>query len=200
MRASLFRPSQDEVWTQFAEAVSGNFIDGTLRRPNVVHAKVGEWTVTLDTYTSGGSRPIRFTRMRAPYLNKDGFGFTVYRAGLFTPLGKLLGAQDIETGYAQFDRDFVIKGSGESKVRALFANDEIRRLISAQLKSRFEVRDGQRRSRQKFPDGVDELYFSEAGVIKDLDRLQLLFQLFAETLHQLCHIDSAHEDDPKLTL
>ena len=30
MRASLFRPSQDEVWTQFAEAVSGNFIDGTL--------------------------------------------------------------------------------------------------------------------------------------------------------------------------
>ena len=131
---------------------------------------------------------------------RETLGFTVYRAGLFTPLGKLLGAQDIETGYAQFDRDFVIKGSDESKVRALFANDEIRRLISAQLISRFEVRDGQRRSRQKFPDGVDELYFSEAGVIKDLDRLQLLFQLFAETLHQLCHIDSAYEDDPKLTL
>ena len=45
MRASRFRPSQDEVRTQFAEAVSGNFIDGSLLRPNVVHAKVGEWTV-----------------------------------------------------------------------------------------------------------------------------------------------------------
>ena len=151
------------MWAQFAAAVSGDSIDGALLRPKVVHAKVGERTVTLDTYTSGGSIPISFTRMRDRYLKEHGFGFTVYRAGLFTPLGKLLGAQNIASGYAQFDRAFVIRASDESKVRALFANDEIRRLISAQPTIRFEAKDGQRGRRQRFPDGVDELYCSEAG-------------------------------------
>jgi hypothetical protein len=205
MRARLFGPSKDDVWTQFAEAVDGDFTDGGFFRPDVVHAKVGEWTVTLGTYTTGGEAqatgggaPVTFTRMRAPYLNKDGFGFTVYRAGLFTPIGRLLGAQDIEVGDAQFDRDFVVKGNDEHKVRALFGGERIRRLVSAQRSIRFEVKDDEGWFQQKFPDGVDELYFSAAGVIKDLGRLRLLFDLFAETLNQLCHIDSAYEDDPEL--
>ncbi|MBT3269737.1 DUF3137 domain-containing protein [Candidatus Poribacteria bacterium] len=207
MRARLFGPSQGDVWTQFADAVDGDFTDGGFFRPDVVHAKVGEWTVTLDTYTTGGEAQAAgggaqrtFTRMRAPYLNSDGFGFAVCRAGLFTPLGRLLGAQDIEVGDAQFDRDFVIKGNDEAKVRALFPNDRIRNLIRAQRSIRFEVKDDEGWFRQKFPDGVDELYFSAAGIIKDLSRLRLLFDLFAETLNQLCHIDSAYEDDPELIL
>jgi hypothetical protein len=38
----------------------------------------------------------------------------------------------------------------------------------------------------KFPDGVDELHFAVAGVIKDIDRLKGLYDLFAETLDELC--------------
>lgn len=51
-----------------------------------------------------------------------------------------------------------------------------------------------------FPEGVDELYFQVLGVIRDLDRLKSLFDLFAEILNELCHIGSAYENDPNITL
>ena len=47
-----------------------------------------------------------------------------------------------------------------------------------------------------FPEGVDELYFNVAGVIKDLDRLKLLYELFAETLDQLCLTGAAYAANP----
>jgi hypothetical protein len=47
---------------------------------------------------------------------------------------------------------------------------------------------------------VDELKFHTVGIIKDLVRLQQLFELFAATLHRLCHIGSAYEDDPQVRL
>ena len=55
--------------------------------------------------------------MRAPYVNPEGFRFTIYRKGLFSDLGKLLGMQDIEVGDPEFDEAFIIKGNDESKVR-----------------------------------------------------------------------------------
>ena len=51
-----------------------------------------------------------------------------------------------------------------------------------------------------FPEVVDELYFEVFGVIRDVERLKSIYELFAETLNQLCHIGSAYEDDPKLVL
>jgi hypothetical protein len=38
------------------------------------------------------------------------------------------------------------------------------------------------------------------GVIKDIERLKLLYELFAETLEQLCRIGAAYEQTPDLTL
>ncbi len=89
--------------------------------------------MTLDTFVmSTGKGHIPFTRMRAPYVNPDGFRFRVYRAGVFTELGKILGMQDIEVGHSEFDRAFVIQGNDPVKVHLLFGNAEIRRLLEAQ--------------------------------------------------------------------
>ena len=43
----------------------------------------------------------------------------------------------------------------------------------------------------------DELHFHVGGIIKDVARLKLLFELFAETLDQLCMIGSAYAEAPK---
>ena len=51
-----------------------------------------------------------------------------------------------------------------------------------------------------FPDGVDELYFAVPGVIKDVERLRLLYELFCETLDQLCCLGSAYKEAPDLTI
>src|SRR5947199_210805 len=75
-----------------------------------VQAHVGPWTVTLDTHVvSNGETSTTYTRMRAPYVNPDGFRFTIYRKGFFSDLGKLLGMQDIEVGDPEFDEAFILK-------------------------------------------------------------------------------------------
>ena len=51
-----------------------------------------------------------------------------------------------------------------------------------------------------FPADTDELCFHVQGIIKDVKRLKLLFELFTETLDQLCRIGSAYEEAPKVKL
>ena len=96
-------------------------------------ARTGEWTVTFDTYTvSSGKHSTTYTRIRAPFENRDGFRFTIYRKTLFSGIGKWLGMQDVEVGHPYFDDAFIIKGNDEGKLRLLFANERIRKLIQAQ--------------------------------------------------------------------
>ena len=192
---ALFGPSQKEIWRQLSTEVRGKFHEGGLLTGSAVQARTRDWIITLDTYTTGdGKTNQTFTRLRAPYFNPEGFRFQIYRASVFSGLGKSLGMQDIEVGHPRFDDAFVIKSNSSRRVRRLFDNEKIRRLIDAQPRIHLSVkaREGWL---SKFPDGVDELHFQAAGTIKDLARLRTLFDLFAEVLHQVCHEGRAYEDD-----
>ena len=113
-----FGPSKDEVWRQLSEEIGAEFVEGGFWKGSKVQAHVGPWTVTLDTYTDRPARAhVTYTRMRAPYVNPEGFRFTIYRKGFFSDLGKLLGMQDIEVGDPEFDEAFIIKGNDEDRVR-----------------------------------------------------------------------------------
>jgi hypothetical protein len=198
---NVFGPSKAEVWKQLADQVDGHFVDGGLFKRDKVQVRVKDWVITLDTYVvSTGRSAIVFTRMRAPYVNADNFRFTIYRRGIFTTLGKLAGMQDVEIGVPEFDEAFVIKGTDEAKLRALFSDPKVRQLMEAQPAMHLEVRDDEGWFGTQFPEGVDELRFHVLGVVKDIDRLKLLFDLFAEVLHRLCQIGSAYERDPELDL
>ena len=197
----IFGPTKNEVWKQLCAELGAEYVEGGFCRNSKALVREKEWTLTLDTYlVSTGKAAIPFTRMRAPYVNSDGFRFKIYRAGVFSELGKLLGMQDIEVGHSEFDRAFVIQGTDPVKVHLLFGNAEIRRLLEAQPTIKLEVKDDEGWFGTSFPKGVDELCFVVPGVIKDIPRLKLLYELFAETLNHLCHIGSAYEDDPKLSL
>lgn len=198
----LFGPSREEVWRRLCDEIGADFVDGGFWRGDKVQAQVKEWTLTLDTYTiSTGHSHVVYTRMRAPFVSRDGFRFLIYRKGFFSGLGKALGMQDIEVGQSlHFDEDFIIKGNDEHKVRMLFANPEIRRLIEEQPEIRLELKDDEGGFRNRFPEGVDELHFLTLGVIKDVERLKKLYDLFAEALDELCRMGSASPEDPGVTL
>ena len=196
----IFGPSKDQVWRQLCNEMGGEFTDRTFFRASKFSVRVKQWTITLDTYTSGDSdSSTTYTRMRAPYVNPDGFRFEVYRHGWSSGVGKFLGMQDIEVGVPDFDADFVIKGNDESKVRQLFSNPRIRQMIQYQPSIHLQVKDDEGWFGEIFPEGVDELHFEVTGVLKDSARLKALFELFAETLNHLCHIGAAYENDPRLS-
>ena len=193
----LFGPSQEEVWQQLSGEIGADFIPGGFLDTDKVVARVQEWTVTLDVFSVG--RLGHFTRMRAPYVNPDGFRFTICR-GLLRESGEKWWLPDIEVGYPEFDTHFVTQGNDETKVRALLANPRIRELIQAQESLFLQVKDDEGWFGAHFPEGVDELYFQVPGVLKDLERLRSLYDLFAEILNHLCHLGSAYEDDPNIVL
>jgi len=197
----LFGPSKDDVWAQLAREIGADFDEGGFWKGSKVTAHVKEWTVTLDTFVvSTGKSTITYTRMRAPYVNRDGFRFKIYRRGIFSGLGRRFGVQDIDVGDPEFDQDYVVQGSDPEQVRRLLANPAIRALIQAQPDINLEVKDDEGWFGAKVPEGVDELYFHVVGIIKEVDQLKLLFELYATTLDHLCHIGSAYEQDPGISL
>jgi len=196
----VFGPSREEIWRQLCDQTEARYVEGGFWEGDKVIARHGPWTITLDTYTESGETSTTYTRMRAPYVNKDGFHFTIYRPGVFAELGLLFGMQDVEIGHPEFDDEFIIKGNDETKLRSLFANARLRTLLQAQPSVYFTVKDDAGWFAAEFPEGVDELHFRVHGVIKDVERLKSLYDLFAETLHQLCHIGSAYKTDPNVNL
>jgi hypothetical protein len=197
----LFGPSRAEIWRKLSSDLDARYVAGGFWRGDKVEVTHGDWTLTLDTYAvTTGKVTIVYTRLRAPYVNPDQFRFTISRRGFFSDIAKWFGQQDVEVGHPDFDRDFIIKGSDEMKLHALFANDRIRALISAQPEIHFTVKDNEGFFGPTFPPHTDELCFTVVGVIKDPERLKQLFALFAETLEHLCRIGAAYEGAPDVKL
>ena len=188
--------SKEEIWGQLAEQVEGRFSKGGFLGSDVVQVTAGDWIITLDTYdVSDGNSSTTYTRLRALYVNPEGFLFTIYRSGFFPELDKVPRMQYVEVGYPRCDDTYVIRGNSKHRVRKFCENGRIRELIDSQPRVHLEVRDDDGWFEARFPGGVDELYFRCVGVIEDLDQLENLFELFTESLHQLCHDGEAYEDD-----
>lgn len=188
-----FHPSREDIWRQLSADIEARYVDGGVWRGDKVEATHGDWVVTLDTYSVHTQHVhITYTRIRAPYVNPDGFRFTIYRRTLFSDIATWFGMQDITIHDEAFDRDFIVKGTNEAKVLELLGESKVRTLIAAQPKVYLTVKDDEGWFKSRYPDGVDALYFQTEGVIKDVDRLKQLFELFAVTLDRLCEIGSAY--------
>ena len=197
----VFGPSKEEIWSQLSREIGAEYQESGLFKEGKVVLSHRQWDITLDTYTiHTGKVTITYTRMRAPYVNRDGFRFNIYRKSAFSWIGKMFGVKDIEVGESFFDDEFIIQGEPEILVRSLLNNSMIRQLIQDQKNIHFQVRDDEGWFKAKFPEGVDELYFEVADVIKDRERLKNLFDLFALVLDELCRLGSAYETDPNVEL
>jgi len=196
-----FGPSKDEVWRRVGDEIGASFVKNGMFSTPRVEKRVGPWTLTLDTFSEhAGHSHVVYTRMRAPYVNPDGFRFRLHRAGPFTALGALLGMQDVEVGDPEFDTAIVLKSENEGRARELFADPKTRALIVAQPKIRMEVKDNEGWFGARFPENVDCLRFQAVGVIKDGERLKALFALVPVLLERLCRIGSATRQEPGVIL
>ncbi len=196
-----FAPSQDEVWRQLSENIQGKFVAGDFWHENKVVAHVGEWPVTIDIYHEAvGSASVTYTRLRAPYINTDGLRFHISHRSVFSGVGKWLGMQDIEVGDSTFDEEFILQGTNPDEVKALLADPDLRRRLLTQPSLQVQVKDDEGWFTVHFPKGVDELCLQVLGEVKDVNRLQALYDLFAGLLNQMCRIGSAYASDPHVEL
>ena len=194
----IFRPEKRAVWKKFCEMIDADFVPGRgLTGKDAIKAYHKNWVIVIDTFKQG-KRPT-FTRIRAEYVNADSFYFRIYRRKALSNINKLLGMEDIEVGYPAFDKDFIIQGNDERKLKMLFTHDRIRKLISWQPDIHLESEVDNDWMVDEDRMGIGLLSFRVMGIITDLNRLYDLYDLFSELLNHLCHIGSAYEDDPELT-
>lgn len=185
--------SKKAIWSQISERFDADYIKRKGFKPDRIEAFHGEWMIVFDTIAKD---KVVFTRVRAPYVNRDDFKFKIFRSNAFTRGLTRIGLKDIDVGHPEFDHDFIIQGNDEFKLKMMFENPHIRKLLSYQPHAMLQIREKEMIFHKKFPKDVNEIYFETLGVIKDLDWLHDLYDLFAFTLDHLCHIGTAYEDDP----
>ncbi|MEZ4457761.1 MAG: hypothetical protein R2882_14610 [Gemmatimonadales bacterium] len=178
MLQRLFGTSHHEIWKRLAAQIGGDYTPGNFWRGDRVTVSHDDWTIVLDSYTT----KVPFTRFRAEVSSPDGFRFAVSRRGLLSDLAHALGAQDVVVGHEPFDRDFVIKGNDEAKLRALFDNARIRAGLDAQPDVHFDLAEA---------GGTVFLSFATVGLLDDPARLRAQYDLFADTLDALGRAGSA---------
>ena len=182
---SLFGPSQKETWTKLSTEVKAELVNGGIWKSHKVVAHEKEWTLTLDTFAvHTGKVTVPFTRVRAPFMTKDGFRFKIERRNFFSPVADFFGRKTVSTGHPEFDKDFVITGTDEYKLKKLFDNDTIRQFIQSQKEIHLEIK----------------LNIQATGIVKDVDRLKFVFRLMMEVLNHLVTIGSAYDRNPNVTL
>ena len=118
---------------------------------------------------------------------------------MFSYVGTLLGMQDIQVGHAEFDAEFVIKGNNEKLVQSLCSSERLRELVTVQPKFQLSIHDDEGWFGKKYPPEVDVLVFDVAEHIRDVARLKGLYDVFAETLHQLSKLGIAGQETHGVT-
>lgn len=192
MLKEIMGPSQKDVWEKFAQEIEGDLIQEGILKSNKIHAKIHDWMITIDTYTQSVQHVYStYTRIRAPFINKEKFNFNIYRKGIFSEIGKFFKMQNIELGYADFDQAFIVKGNDEDIVKELLSSEKIRELIHLQSHLNFDIRNDDGSFGLNFPDNVEQLHFETNDVIKDIDRLKSMYMLFVLVLNKLSLIGVA---------
>ena len=197
----IFGPSKNEIWSQIAAEVGGEFKKDGAMKSGGIRCQHQQWELILDTFVvSNGKSSTPYTRMRAPFVNKDDLYFKIYRKSIFTGIRSFFGMHDIEIGDPYFDDEFVIKGNNAQKIRELLADPQLKDLMNRQPRISLEIKDDEGFFGTRFPEGVDQLVFQAVGVMKDVENVKEIFELFAVVLERLVRIDSAYEDDPGVRL
>jgi len=194
---SLFGPPKSEIWSEFAEAIGGEFLEGGFWKADRLFYRHGVWDILLDTYTvSTGQHSITYTRIRAPFQSLDNMRFKLYHQGFFSEIAKKFGVQDIEIEDQDFDDAYMIKGNQPHKIRKFLSEPRLKDLIQKQPKVFLAVKKPQGTRKNRPPEDVNQLFYQCTGVLKDKARLESLFELFSLALVHLVKIGSASDRTP----
>jgi len=185
------RDHREAVWAQLSKELGGQFVDRKGWAQDYVRVEYDNWVVTLDFELHAGYRSeCVHTRFRAPVLRTP-FRFRVFQQELIHSVARILGMQDIEIGDGDFDRMFVVQGTDTERVREIFQDDALRRLMLQEPELEIEL-DTPEHPHVESGLECDELSLEVPGKVEDGTRLRNLFDAFGHILHGLQKMGLAH--------
>jgi hypothetical protein len=164
-----------QAWQEVATRAHLTFVPGNLfKRPHVV-GTFRERALKLNTYMTGGAKNrSSWTRITLAVNNPADVYLSLHDEGVLSAIGKMLGAEDVQTGDEEFDRRFVVKSRPPTFATELFAWRGLRLRLMQARSLNVEVKGS-------------ELCFEKRGIEKDVNNLLFLFDLLydlAEAVEQ----------------
>lgn len=181
-------------WQQFALQTNGTFKEGYSWNSDFVEIDYKNWKITFDNFTLRAERyRAKMTRITVPIDLKVDFKFEIYKEGFIQKIGKLLGVQDIEIGFPDFDKAFIIKSNNEFKAKTLLRNQEIRNLIVSQKETNILISNHKGIWEKKLPKNEFELSYYINGEFRDIKNLESILELFRLLLDEMVKINIISE-------
>lgn len=199
---ALFGHPLIEEWKEAAAKLGAEFSEEGFGNGNLIRYQYGPWEMILDSHLPFSNNDVhRHSRVRVLWLADTETYLRVTPAGLLSGFNTWLGAQDLQIGDAEFDRDFVIKGNDAEKARLFFQDESLKQLIRAlsgfsQMSFESHIYYAENnpfRDRdlfvQLYPDKpylhFHELVFDCYGIVREFDNIKRMFDLCATALDHL---------------
>ena len=115
------------MWEKLATRYDGSYRPGSLHGFPSVRFTHADTSVLVHTYPIGARKPTYYTQIHSCWPDRE-FRLEVHPQGIFARLRRFLGMVDIQTGWTDFDRQYVISGSDPDAVRG-FLNYDVRHVI-----------------------------------------------------------------------
>ena len=181
--------SKENIWKSFSEKTGGTFFEGQYGMLDGTIISFKNWKIVFDYYDLySGKFNERFTRIFVPIVSLDDFRFEIYNNGIIRSIEKIFGAQDIEIGIKEFDKQFILKANNGFKLKKLLLNPQIRQLLEIQKEVNFEISNYKGIWEKETQDL--ELSFFVKGEIKSIETLSSLLDLFKLVLDNLAENQS----------
>jgi hypothetical protein len=176
---------REAVWARLGKELGGEFTNQKGWAKDHVQIQHENWHVTLDFEVHAGYRSEYIhTRFHSP-VRPSAFRVTVFHQDLIHTVGRLFGMQDLQIGDTALDRTFVVQSTDKEKVRQLFQNAELRRLMIEEPDLEIRLRIPSVSEPTESCVEWDEFSLQVPGIVEDMPRLRRLFDVFAHLLHAL---------------
>jgi len=201
LRSSVY--GWKSVWMEFAEEHQGSYDDGQKLFVMRVPMTGKPWSITYHMHQKGvGGAVSDSSSAFLPFKAKGAFSFDLHNRSLVGDASKVFGAQDIEIGEPEFDREYIIKGSDEGVVKKIFASERIQELIKLQPHIKLFIQDEAKELAEhgSVPPGIHVLAFKDKAAINSYERLSLVHDLMLATLDEMLACDLASAQDPNFDI
>ena len=119
--------NEEEIWQQVRPDFEGEELLGynvLLETPT----SLVELDVDIDL-GGGFEGGFEITRMVSKIPATNDFKFALHKEDFLDEIGKFFGMQDVKLGYEDFDKHVVVKTNDEARIKALFADEQLRLFV-----------------------------------------------------------------------
>lgn len=199
LRNSFKKKNYKAVWKEFSDAHNGTYLLGSYDQEDGVEITYRNHKIVFDRFMlyqviGGQSHDKEFTRIRFEFKSPDNLKFRIITQTLIDSVGKLFGLQDIQVGDKEFDFRFLISGTDEFKVKAIFSHDLIRKFILDQEDILLQALDGKGIYDEPIQKDHIMLYYLSETRIRTKDQLEALLRFYKLLIDELIRLGSVQEN------